>query len=379
VSPQPSVIGSQSSKATVIPSRLLYLDWLRGVAVLAMVHAHILDSWTQAADRQLRIYYSLQWIGGVASPLFLFLAGAATAMSAASKARRAGSFVVGARAARRRGWEIFALAFLFRLQAELLGFGPLATLLKVDMLNVMGLSIVAASLVWQATSDRRLRVLTFAGLTTFTTLVTPLVRASTVFAVLPDPIEAYLRPAGGYAAFPIFPWSGFLFAGVLVGDLVDAARIGHRRPWALQGPLLAAGLSGVGLATLASYQPALYPTANFWHDSPTIFFIRLGAVTALVPIAWVVEGLSERGWLPLAPFRALVSLGRSSLFVYWIHVEMVYGLIAEPLKQALPLWATQAAWLLLSLALYGIVIVKNRMLDGYELPRRARILAPILR
>jgi uncharacterized membrane protein len=363
----------------VVPSRLLYLDWLRGVAVLAMVHAHILDSWTQTGERHQRAYYSLQWIGGVASPLFLFLAGAAMAMSATSKGRKAGSLATGARIARRRGWEIFLLAFLFRLQAEVLGFGPLSTLLKVDMLNIMGLSMVAASLIWQMSSTRSRRVVTFAVLTMAITLLTPLVRAAPWLAVLPDPVEAYLRPAGGYAAFPLFPWAGYLFAGVLVGDLVDAMRESHRRPWRLQGPLLIAGISGIVIATIASYQPALYPTADFWHDSPTIFFIRLGAVVALVPVAWLVEGFSERGWLPLGLFRALVTLGRSSLFVYWIHVEMVYGLIAEPLKQALPLWATQVGWLLLTLALYRVVVWKNRLMESYELPRRARILAPILR
>ncbi len=91
-----------------------------------MVHAHMLDSWTRDADRTTQAYYSLQWIGGVASPLFLFLAGAAMAMSAASKARQSGQHAAGARAARRRGWEIFLLAFVFRLQAEILGFGPLS-------------------------------------------------------------------------------------------------------------------------------------------------------------------------------------------------------------------------------------------------------------
>jgi hypothetical protein len=45
----------------------------------------------------------------------------------------------------------------------------------------------------------------------------------------------------------------------------------------------------------------------------------------------------------------------------------------------MPLWATQLAWLLLCLALYRVVIWKNRMLEGYELPRRARIFAAVLR
>ena len=351
---------------------------MRGIAVLAMVHAHILDSWTRDSDRTTRLFYSLQWIGGVGSPLFLFLAGAAMALSAASKARQAGSHVAGARAARRRGWEIFVLAFAFRLQAELLGWGPLETLLKVDMLNIMGLSIVAASLLWQATTTRSSRVLQFAVATALITFVTPLVRTLPWLAPLPDPLEAYLRPAGSYAAFPLFPWAGFLFAGVIVGDL-KTARAAARPAPGLQATLLGVGVIGAASAVVASYQPPLFTTADFWHDSPTIFFIRLGTVVALVPIAWGVERLSQRRVLPLSLFQALVTLGRSSLFVYWIHVEMVYGLVAEPLKKQLPLWATQLAWLLLCLALYCVVIWKNRMLAGYELPKRARIFAAVLR
>jgi acyltransferase len=358
---------------------LLYLDWLRGIAVLAMVHAHILDSWTRDGERTTRIYYSLQWIGGVASPLFLFLAGAAMAMSAASKARQLGSHEAGARAARHRGWEIFVLAFAFRLQAELLGFGPLQGLLKVDMLNVMGLSMVAASLLWQATEVRSRRLVLFGTVTALVTLVTPLVRTLPWLAWLPDPVEAYLRPAGNYSAFPLFPWAGFLVAGVIVGDLVDGLRTAGGSAPRLQAALLAVGVTGIALATFASYRPRLFPNADFWHDSPTIFFIRLGAVVLLVATAWAVEQLSQRSLMPRALFQALVTLGRSSLFVYWIHVEMVYGLIAEPIKKQLPLWATQVAWLLLCVALYHVVLWKNRALDGYELPRRARIFAAVLR
>ncbi len=366
--------------ATVVPSRLLYLDWLRGVAVLAMVHAHMLDAWTRDADRQRRAYYSLQWIGGIASPLFLFLAGAAMAMSAASKTRLAGSSAVGAQAARRRGWEIFLLAFVFRLQAEILGLGPLKTILKVDMLNTMGLSIVAASFLWQLTAERRARTAIFGLVTMAIAFATPLVRAAPQLALLPDPLEAYLRPAASYSAFPLFPWAGYLFAGVITGDLIDRRRVTGQTPGVLQLAFFAFGLGALTIGWLASFGPALYRTADFWHDSPTIFFIRLGAVAMLVPIAWTVEDVSEGGRKGvLGGFQVLVTLGRSSLFVYWIHVEMVYGVIAGPFKRHIPLWGTQVAWVLLCAALYRIVLWKNRLMDGVELPRRARIFATVLR
>jgi uncharacterized membrane protein len=362
-------------KEAAASSRLLYLDWLRGIAVLAMVHAHTLDAWTREADRNNQTYYSLQWVGGVASALFLFLAGVATAMSAASKARQAGSIGEGARAARRRGFEIFVLAFVFRLQAEILGFGPLQSLLKVDMLNIMGLAMIAAALAWQFPSHRRSRVMTFAALTAAITFLTPLVRAVPWLASLPDPIEAYLRPAGFYSAFAIFPWAGYLFAGVMVGDLLDAYRVSERNPATLQLAFAFAAVLGGVAAYYASFRPALFPTASFWHDSPTIFFLRLASVTMLVPLAWALELVAGR----TALFRELVTAGRSSLFVYWIHVEMVYGVIAQPIRHGLPLWLAQLGWLALSIALYWIVLLKNRLMEGRELPRRARIFAAVLR
>jgi uncharacterized membrane protein len=324
---------------------------------MAMVMAHVSDSWTMESARQGDPWYIVAFVGGVASPLFLFLAGVAIAMSAASK---------GARVARRRGWEIFGLGLLFRVQSQILGMGPLDNLFKVDMLNIMGLSMVAASYAWQVSEQRRTRVATLAILTGAVTMMTPLVRDVTWLAVLPDPIEAYLRPEGRYAAFPFFPWGGFLFAGVIVGDLAHGARRGAIRNVPLQNGLAIAGGAGVMLSWLASFQPSIYESASFWHDSPTFFFIRLGIVTLLVPMAWVLEQL-----LPTRVFMPLVTFGHSSLFVYWIHVEMVYGIVAEPIKRSMPLAMSLAATAALCMALYGLVLLKNK----YR-PRLKPVLVP---
>jgi uncharacterized membrane protein len=339
-----------------------------------MILAHVIDSWTRDADRQRDAFLTLFFIGGLASPLFLFLAGLAGAMSAASKARRAGSHAAGAAAARARGWEIFALGLIFRVQAQLLGMGPLANLLRVDMLNAMGLSLVAASWAWQASPDRRRRIAIFTMLTVGVSFVTPFVRATSWLSPLPDPIEAYLRPAGVYTAFPLFPWAGFLFAGALVGDLVDAVRESPRRHVYLQFGLWTAAVLGIWLAWTASFRPALFPTAHFWHDSPTFFFIRLGVATLTVPAAWLIERVVwRRALLPMA------TLGRSSLFAYWIHIEMVYGVIAEPIKQTLPLWQSLIGTAVITLVVYWLVLVKNRWLERHELTGALRWLAPVLR
>ncbi len=40
-------------------TRRTYLDVLRGVAVLIMIEAHVIDSWTREADRHSRAFYTL--------------------------------------------------------------------------------------------------------------------------------------------------------------------------------------------------------------------------------------------------------------------------------------------------------------------------------
>jgi uncharacterized membrane protein len=339
-----------------------------------MVLVHVIDSWTEPADRTIQAFYTLSFVAGLASPLFLFLAGVATALSAASKGRDESGHVAGARLARRRGWEIFGLGLVFRVQAQLLGLGPLQNLFKVDMLNIMGLSMVMASYIWERAATHRWRVGSFAIVTGAIAMATPIVRHVSWLSLLPEPLEAYLRPAGTYAAFPMFPWTGFLFAGVIVGDLVDAVRRAPARQTLLQTGIAICGGAGVMLAWVASFQPSIYPSSSFWHDSPTFFFIRLGLVALLVPATWVMSQV-----LPAAVQQPLNTFGRSSLFVYWIHVEMVFGVIAEPIKHTLPLWAALGATAAMCVFLYRLVLLKNRLLARYELRGPWRLLAPVVR
>ena len=127
-------------------SRRGYLDWLRGVAVLIMVEAHLFDAWVRVIDRSERPYQWAMVVGGFSAPLFLFLAGVAMALAAGSRLRKGLTASETAAIARRRGWQILGLAFLFRLQSFIISGGPFPqTLLKVDILNVMGLSMVLAA------------------------------------------------------------------------------------------------------------------------------------------------------------------------------------------------------------------------------------------
>jgi len=354
-------------RSAVLTERKAYLDALRGVAVVIMVVAHVTDAWTQEADRHDGRYFNQVFLNGLAAPMFLLLAGVAVAMAAESRSRRIGA-AAAARSVQMRGWQVFGLAFLFRLQSQLLGWGPLINLLKVDILNVMGPAMVAAAWLWRLGGSRTSRIVMYAVATAACTFLTPVLREAAWVNGLPDPIEWYIRPVPGRTTFTLFPWAGFLMAGALTGELLDAARTraDERR---LHTFLAVGAMVGLGGGYAASFLPAIYPDAQFWTSSPTFFFIRLGFVTAAIPAAWLVN----LSWGPL------VTMGRSSLFVYWIHVEMAYGGPAIFLKRRVPWEWSIAGAAALCVLLYLLVRWKNRVMERRTLTPPFTVLAPILR
>ena len=348
-----------------------------------MVMAHVNDAWTRDGDRQGPLYMQAVFIAGLAAPLFLFLAGLSLSMAASMRSTALGH-IAAADLAFKRGAQVLALAFLFRLQSQVLGWGAWSNFLKVDILNVMGLVMMVAALLWRASDSRTARVLLFAAATIAVTMTTPLVRQMVMLAALPDPIEAYIRPLPGRSNFALFPWAGFLLAGGIAGELIYAARTAAEEKL-LQLGLLVSGLAGIGLGYAASFQPSIYPVANFWTSSPTFFFIRLGICAAMVPIARGIDLFHEAvprwfsGSISTPPGVLTQTLGRSSLFVYWIHVEMVYGVMGRPFRRQLPIEASLIGTALLCALLYVIVRWKDKMMAGVKLTGPISIFAPVLK
>ena len=349
-----------------------------------MVGAHVTDAWTRLEDRGRALYMYTVFVAGMAAPLFLFLAGLTIAMAASARAEKVGHHAAAGQALK-RGVQVFALAFLFRLQSQLLGWGAFSNFLKVDILNVMGIAMIAAALLWRMSSDRIMRIALFAIATGAVAMSTPLVREAAVLAALPDPIEAYIRPLPGRTNFALFPWMAFVLGGAISGELVFAAKSAARER-VLQIGLLISGAVAIVVSYAASFRPSIYPVSNFWTSSPTFFFLRLGICTAMLPIARVID--TFHGFVRArfgdrlpdgSPGKFLATMGRSSLFVYWIHVEMAYGAVSRPLRRALPLEATLLATAALCALIYAIVKWKDRKMAGRELKSPWKIFAPILK
>ena len=125
-------------------NRLAYIDWMRGLACVLMFQTHYYDSWLNPEARKTTFFMWSQLGGTLPAPLFLFLAGISFAL-VTDKLRQKG--LAPNRIAQRtirRGAEILALGLLFRLQEYVIAWGwaPWSDLLRVDILNTIGISMM---------------------------------------------------------------------------------------------------------------------------------------------------------------------------------------------------------------------------------------------
>jgi len=345
--------------------RRSYLDVVRGIAVLLMIDAHLLDSWTRLADRETVAFSRAMLLGGMGTTLFLALAGVAVALSAGSKLRRTGSPGAAAAAVARRGLEIFVLAFAFRFQAWILGWSHSPSdLLKVDVLNIMGPSIVLAAWLWRVGHTVAERAWIFAAASAIVAFITPIAR-TLPSGSLPDALQAYITPTAGLSNFVFFPWLALVFGGAAIGVLIDATtNAAEERRVNLR--LAAGAVALFAIASVGSWLPPLSLHSSFWTTSASYLFMRL-AIFVMLVAACYAWGRMAGGWSPLE------QLGRTSLFIYWIHVEMVYGLISLPLHRALSLPVALAAYVAFCAFMLACSLLKDAVVERY----RARAVAGV--
>ncbi len=335
-----------------------YLDWLRGVATLLMVQAHTYDAWTRASDRAGFSYKAVIALGGFAAPAFLFLAGVALALGATSAGRRGATVEDAAARVRRRGWQVFGLAFLFRLQSLAISGGRFPqALLKVDILNILGLSMVLVGVLWPLAVSRKGRVVVFVGTAAAFAVLAPVVRSAGWLSAWPDWLEMYVRSFRGRTSFSLFPWPAFALAGAVVGSwLSTAASPADERT--LTRRIGAVGVALVLAGCVVALPPPLFDPRAYWTEAPTYFLIRMGLLMAAVPVAFAWNERRPGGWSPLR------EMGFASLFVYWIHVELAYGRPANLIKGRLSFVEASVGYVILACILWALVRLKTHIAAG---------------
>jgi uncharacterized membrane protein len=365
---------------------------MRGLACLLMFQTHCYDSWLSPAARSGSFFRWSQLGGTLPAPLFLFLAGVAVALVIDRKLRRDVAPGRIARETIRRGAEILGLGLLFRVQEWALGQpkAPWTDLLRVDILNEIGVSIMLLGLAYWLAKTRRGAALAGVGGAAAISMLTPLLWTTWRPSWLPWFLESYINGVHTVGKpqhwlFPIFPWAAFAFAGLTVGMVL--VTIGREHPGWTHAGFGAAGAGLFGLALfLASLPVHVYPVEDFWHTSPNFFLARVGVLLGIVALsfAWCRWGLGlgrrvVLGWTD-AGFSPLVQMGTTSLIVYWVHIEFVYGRFSILTKRGESIAAASAGLAVIFVAMVLLSVVRTRFkgrgAEVWAWLRRAGRMAP---
>lgn len=328
--------------------RLEYLDWVRGLGAAIMLQGHVFDSFTRNDLRGGGAFIYSQFIGGMPPAIFLFLTGVTLAFLMDSAERKE-------LPARERIWKslrragyLLAVALAFRAQMFLTGWpAPTSDLAKVDVLNCMAFTIALLSPMALFKTAERIRHCAILGIAI--AFASPVI-STLDWSSVPGPIRAYIVP--DYRFFGFFPWASYLVFGVSAGSVLRTIRaesVERTMQWAA---LLGGAL--IGACSYFSNLPfSIYTKSEYWLNSPALPLTKLGVTLILLAFAYVWTRHTAGAW------SWVRQLGTTSLLVYWVHIELVYGRWFGASKGTLSVGQTVAASAVLIAVMVGLSLART--------------------
>jgi uncharacterized membrane protein len=348
------------------PGRIDAIDWLRGLAVVLMIQTHLYGWWPNAAARATSAAAWSRWIGGLPFRMFLLMAGMAMAIKFEGQLARGVERREIVRAGIRRGFEILLLAYLFRFQEYALSlFWDWHDLLRVDILNCIGASMMLASVLVAPRNGRPQIALCLAIAAVFVALE-PIIGPTHAFSGLPPLLRhptAYIGGRQPMAWFTLFPQFAWVLVGIAVGHWwARASREGRLGRTFVITAIAGAAMSGT-VMLIRHYDPYIihYPSEYAQQMGPGTFFYRLGSIGPLALLAYV---------LTTGPFKGRFSVmrifGQTSLLVYWVHVELVYGLTFKRFANRLTMAQATVSFVLMTAAMLGLGLLRIKYWRGWR-------------
>jgi hypothetical protein len=272
----------------------------------------------------------------------------------------------------RRAGYLLGIAFLFRLQLWVFAWGqsPWTDLLRVDILNCMGVGIALLSVMSVFSTEERVRLCAILGVAI--AAASPLV-SQLDWSGVPLVVKQYIAP--DQAAFSFFPWAAFMAFGLSAGSIFRLAGqqdMNRMMQWA--------ALGGFGLILSGQYfgnlPYSLYSHSEYWLNSPALVLIKLGAILLGLSFAFLwTSYAAPAGW------SWVRQLGTTSLLVYWVHTELVYGRWLGFWKERLSIGQATVVAAAVILAMIGLSLINTRWRNwrqaggrlGYPEPEAPRV------
>jgi len=315
------------SPAQPLPKqRYVYIDLLRGWAVLVMIETHVTNAFLIPSVRLQPWFAVLNFINGLVAPSFLFVAGYAFTIVGHRKWQDYLSFNVVFWKQLGRIVQIWAVGyalhlpfFSFHKLAFLIGWDEWTSFWPVDVLQCIAVSLLLMLAFVLIARTHRTFLVFLCAAACAVACASPFMSTWNIDRMLSLPFSSYINALHG-SLFPVFPWMSFVLFGGATGELFAIFRSKNLEEKFFFGTF-GIGMLLIVLAVAAHVQPlTIFPPHDFWTASPEFLFIRLGIVLILLATLWFWERAAHSG-------RSIVSLiGSESLVTYTAHLLVIYGL-----------------------------------------------------
>ncbi len=313
-----------------IHRRLLFIDLYRSGVILLMLEGHVVRTFLAPRLQQTSFFQIHEFFHGLSAPAFLFGSGLTFIVS--TRQRWIEYHHWGPpleRRVRRLSFVILlglALHLPFFSIKKIIIEGTINDYLQLfqcDVLTCIGIGLLSLHfLVFFFKTETR-----FYGLVLTSTLLicflTPLVWDIDFLHTTPIVITQLMNSAHG-SPFPLFPFAGFLFAGVLVSWEFLNAYEQNSIPQFMRKLLVLGAVFIIAGIVLDIIPLRIYPMDNYWLTSPNYFFVRIGCLCLLTTASWFLSKLIT------IPTHTLTVFGKESLFVYCLHLVVLYGSAVNP-------------------------------------------------
>lgn len=307
--------------------RVVFIDLARALAVVLMLYGHTVNALLAPGYQSGSWYEAWLFQRGLTSCLFLLLSGFAFSIATTRhwQLHLTWSPALGKRLRR------FGLLILlgYGLHFPVPRFVQLSSatdaqwraLLGVDVLQLIGVTLLVAQLLVLVTRSRRVFAAVSLALAAVAVLATPWAWATDWSVRLPPALAAYLNPAAG-SLFPLMPWAAFLLLGAALGQIYARWDRDHLTRYA-NLVLLTPGAAMVTVGvSIRLAQISFFDGPGYFV--PVQFLIRAGS--CLLLLGTLAHASRRIARLP----HVFSAIAQETLVIYFVHLCLVYGSVWNP-------------------------------------------------
>ena len=311
--------------------RVIFIDLMRAIAVLQMVQGHTVDVLLSSDLRTTELPAFAVWhfLRGMTAPIFMFTAGTVfTYLFHSVKKPFEQNYRV--KKGIRRALLLLFLGYLMKYPTwTVVDFSEvtpdkLKLFFSVDVLQLIGVSLLIVLLILFVTEKLKLNyTVTFTVVASIFFFISPFTEKINWISIFAEPFAAYFYGGTG-SLFPLFPWSGYVISGGVLGCyLAQNPLVFKTSRFSMLLAIFGAVFTFVAIVSEKILIDLQILLINPQTEPNTIFY-RMGFVLLLTSlVSYISLKVNHIPYL-------IILAGRNTLLIYIVHLIILYGSTWSP-------------------------------------------------